>query len=315
MSDQPTGPADDNGAPDAVVTDALRSLTPPPHRFGFWAEVEDGMRDQAAPTEAVPVAPPPPPPAAPFPPLAEVVPLPPPPGRTFPRWLAAAAAAVVVVAALGAALVSRTSGTDVETTSPPESLAMETTALPTTTLPPAPTTTAPVVTAPVTTPKPTVAPTTTAPPTTARSPLTATPDGLGPLRIGMTIAQTTATGAMGPFDDALDTGGACGYAKPAGTTYRAEDFDAIFLEGKLARLYFRDTSRVRTPEGIGVGSASSKLSGVAGARTESPHAYQLGTNVDIMRGNVGYQFTIDKGKVVEWSIGTAEGLSLTEGCA
>jgi hypothetical protein len=316
MNDRPIDLASGEGDPDPAVVDALRSLTPPPHRFGFWAEVEDGIGSQAAPTEVVPVvplAPAPPLPPGPVPPLAEVTPLPPPRGGGLPRWLAVAAAALVLVAGLGAALLARNSrGTDIETTSPSSTLPVETTAASTTL--PAPTTTAPMVTVPVTTPKPTVASTTT-PPTTARSSLVATHDALGPLRIGMTTKQATATGAMAAPTDPLDTGGQCTYADPAGSTYRADDFGAILLNGRLARLYFGSGSRVRTPEGIGSGSAASKLQSIAGTRTESPHPYGGGTNIDITRGDVGYQFTVDGGKVTEWSIGTKEGLGLPEGCA
>lgn len=308
MSDQPTEPGGPYGEPDPTVVDALRSVTPPPHRFGFWADVEDRLSAEA-PTGTVRLAPPPPPPS----PVADVVALAEPRRRPFPRWPALAAAAVVVVAAIGVALTASRRGTEVETTSAASSLPVATTLAATTTLP-APVTTAPAPTAAVTTPKPTVAPTTSAPPTTIRSEVTATPDGLGPLKMGMTTKQATATGAVGPFEDPLDSGGQCGHAEPSGS-YTAEDFGSLFVDGRLARLYIGAGSRIRTPEGIGTGSASSKLKAVAGTRTESPHPYGGGTNVDIMRGNVGYQFTVDQGKVTEWSVGTREGLALPEGCA
>lgn len=309
MSDQNTEPTDREGGPDPEVVATLRSMTPPPHGFGFWADVEDRLSAQA-PSGTVRLAPQPPPP---LPPLAEVVPLAEPPRSRFPRWPALVAAAIVVV--LGAAVLARTSSTDVQTTTAASSLPPETTiSLPTTTVAPATTvTTTPPVTAPVTTPKPTVPPS-TAPPSTISSPYAVRPDGVGPLRIGMTVKETAATGAMGPPEDPLDYGGQCMTASPAGSTYTIDDFGALFLDGRLARLYVGG-DRMRTPEGVGKGSASSKLKAIAGTRTESPHPYGGGTNVDIMRGNVGYQFTVDGGKVTEWSVGTKEGLSLPEGCA
>lgn len=310
MRNENMDPAGGDGAPDPEVADALRSLTPPPHGFGFWADVEDRLsaRPPSGTVRLAPQAPPPP-----LPPLAEVVPLAEPSRRPFPRWPALVAAAMVVV--LGAAVLARTTGTDVQTTSAATSLPGETTTLPATTAVTTVTTvtTAPPVTAPVTTPKPTVPPS-TAPPTTTRSPYTVTPDGVGPLRIGMTVKETTATGAMGPPADPLDHGGQCLTASPAGSTYTIDDFGALFLDGRLARLYVSG-DRMRTPEGVGKGSASSKLKAIAGTRTESPHPYGSGTNVDIMRGNLGYQFTVDGGKVTEWSVGTKEGLGLPEACS
>jgi hypothetical protein len=321
MSDRPTTPAEDAGEPDPTVTFALRAMAPPEHGDGFWDRVDATIRaESVAPTTAVPlVAPapptPPPPPAPPPPPMAEIVPLPA-PRRSWPGapWIAAAAAAVLVVA-LAAGLAVRSGTTDVETTTAATGAPVEST----TSVPPppvsAPTSVAPTV-APPASARP--APTSTAAPrtTTTAKPmsLTLSPAGLGPLRLGMTADQAQATGAVGPFEDPLDTGGACGHAVPAGS-YRAGDFGALFLDGRLARIYVSDGSRLRTPQGIGVGSASSKLSDVPGTRSENPHPYGGGTNVDIMTGAVGYQFTVDQGAVTEWSVGTTEALALPEGCA
>lgn len=304
------GPADQ---PDPVVADALRSLVAPPHGYGFWAELDDRLiAEPVAPTMAVPVVgPPPAPPPPPPPPLAEVVPMPA-SGPHRRRWLAAVAAVLVV--ALGiAALVRTTSTDDVKTSA-------AATAVPT-----GPVTSAPATTAPPTTVTPATvattvkAPTTTVRPTTTAAPsFSISPEGLGPLRLGMTHEQAMATGAVGRFEDPLDTGGQCGHASPAGS-YRLEDFTALFLDGRLARFYVGN-SRIRTPQGIGNGSPVVKLSSIPGARVESPHPYDdpvnpTRKNIDITTGNAGYQFTIENGTVVEWSVGTKEGLSLIEGCA
>lgn len=310
MRDQPNEPVDLEGEPDPAVTAGLRSMPVPSHGSGFWAEVDAQVGANASMGTVRPTPPQLPPP---FPPPPEVTPLAT-SASGFPRWLAMAAAAVVVVAALGTVALARRTSTDVETTAATSTLPVEPTALVTTTLLPSSTlTTARPATAPVTTPKPT-APSTSAPPTVVRSPFTVTPEGVGPIRIGMTGKQTEATGAVGPATDPLDNGGQCMTAGPAGTTYTTDDFSALFLEGRLARLYV-GSSRMRTPEGVGTGSASSKLKAIPGTRTERPHPYGGGTNIDIMRGNVGYQFTVDQGRVTEWSVGTRDGLSLPEGCA
>jgi len=230
--------------------------------------------------------------------------------------LVAAAALLLVVAV---ATLLRSSATDVKTTATePTSVAEPST---TVTIPPPPdttstTATAAVVSAPLDTSKP--KPSSTVPRSTTTRPggTTLSSRGVGPLRIGMTTQQATATGAVGPYDD-FSGSGSCGSAAPAGS-YRPGDFSALFLKGRLARFYVPAGSRLRTPQGIGVGSPSSKLSSVPGTRVESPHPYGGGTNVTITSGNVGYQFTVDKvdkGTVKEWSVGTKEGLSLPEACA
>lgn len=248
------------------------------------------------------------------PPMAEVTSIPV-ARRSAPRaWWAAAAAAVLVVLLASALLVrSATTGE----TGPAVSMPAEPpTSAPVTSAPTSvPTTLAPV---PVPTgptkpssPSTTVAPTTTARPTA----LTLSPDGLGPLRLGMTTKQATATGAVGPFQaDELTPDGSCGSSPPAGA-YRPDDFAALFLEGKLVRFYVFQGSRLRTPQGIGIGSAASKLGAVPGARSEIAHPYGRGTNVYIMTGSIGYQFTVEHGTVTEWSVGTKAGLDTPEGCA
>lgn len=313
----PDGP----DGPDPVVTAALRSMEPPAHDESFWQELEARLAAETTvdPTAAVPVvAPPAPPPDAP---LAEVVPLP----RSRPRpqrWLAAVAAIVVV--ALGIAALVRTSDTDVEmkpatTSMPTEPVTSAPPTIPTPTATAAPVsspTTA--ATAPATTLKP-AAPSTVAPRrTTTTAPANATPftlslAGVGPLRLGMTLQQATATGAVGSYED-FSGNGTCGVGYGA-KAYDSTDFAALFLDGRLAIFYAERDSRLRSPQGIGIGSPASKLSSVPGTRSERPHPYGAGTNVDIMSGDVGYRFTVDQGTVQMWSVGTKAGLALTEACS
>ena len=314
MNDRPKVPRD--AEVDSQVTAGVRMMAPPPHNPEFWDTLE--LRLNGDPAAAPPSSTPSPAPTPPPPPMAEVVPLVPARPSRAPRWLAAAAAVLVVAAATATLL--RTADTDVETTTaasisvpgePSTSIAAAASPGP----PPTSKAVGPAPVAPLAAGKP-------PPPTgavnrsttTARpAGLTLSPAGLGPLRLGMTTEQAAATGAVGPYRDSSENG-TCGSAGPAGP-YRAGDFDALFLNGRLARVYVDGSSRLRTPQGIGVGTPSSKLSSVPGTRVESPHPYGGGTNVAITSGNSGYLFTVDKGVVREWSVGTREGLSLTEACS
>jgi hypothetical protein len=297
--------------PDPDLSFALRSMDPPAHRPGFWeavdarVEAEGGQADAPAGGAA---APPPPPPVTEVAPLAAV----PPPSRRPPRgvvWALAAAVLALVLAA--AALLVSDPDTELDTTS----AATEPTALPSTTA----TTVAATTTVPVPTTRLAVTPTTVARSTTSAAnpdPFVLVPKGLGALRFGMTGAQAKATGVVGAMTaDELAPDGSCGFAKPAGT-YRDSDFGALFLEGKLARLYVAEGSRLRTPQGIASRSPESKLSSVPGTRYELPHPYQEeAKNVYVMSGDLGYQFTVVGGLVTEWSAGTKDGLDTPEGCA
>jgi len=311
MSDTPTTPTAPGGEADPTVTAALRSMASPPHGYGFWATLDARLTAERA-AASPPPFPPRPPPGPPDPPPPEVVLLPSPGRRGPARWLIAVAAALILL--VGIAAIVRASGSEVEVdTAATTPLPEPPTSLDTTTVPlPSSTTAAPTTLAPV--------PTSSAPSpstsTTRPAGFTVSPNGVGPLRLGMTTKQATATGAVGPYENSEIAGdGGCGGATPMGA-YRPDDFAPLFVDGKLVRLYIGKPSRLRTPQGIGVGSAVARLSTIPGTRTESPHPYQDDLrNVDILSGDVGYQFTIGKGVVTEWSVGTRDGLSLVEGCA
>lgn len=312
MNDRPAAPHD---GPDPAVLAALRTMEPPEHGPAFWDELEARLAAEASPDPTAAVPPTPVPPGER--PPADVIPLPPP--KSHPRrWLAAVAAGLLVV--VGATALLRSTSTKVTTTPATTSVSVEppTSVEPpdtvTTAAPPPPTTVAPGP-APGGTVKGT-APATSVPrssTTTKPTALTLSPAGVGPLRLGMTITQAKATGVVGAYQDSSGNG-SCGLGSGSGT-YRSTDFAALFLNGRLARIYAEPGSRLRTPQGIGVGTASSKLTAVAGTRTESPHPYGAGTNVQITSGNVGYQFTVNSGTVRFWSVGTKEGLALSEACS
>ena len=196
MSDTPTNPTEPEGEADPTVTAALRSMASPPHGYGFWATLDARLTAERAATPSPPF-PPPLPPGPPSPPLAEVVPLPGPGRRGPARWLFAVAAALILL--VGIAAFVRASGSEVKVdtaattpvTEPPTSLATTTVPLPTSTTA-APTTVAPV---------PTTSAPSTSTSTTRPAGFTVSPNGVGPLRLGMTTSQATATGAVGPYEN------------------------------------------------------------------------------------------------------------------
>jgi len=231
-------------------------------------------------------------------------------------------AAAALVAVAGIAAVTRSDDTKLETTPAAPVVTVETTTPPPTTsvVPPEPTSvprTASTVPVAPGTSKPSVSPTTVPRSTTTTRPgtLTLSPAGLGPLRLGMSPQQAAATGAMGRYRDADPTSpGSCGTAPPAGS-YRSGDFTGLFVDNKLVRFYVTASSRLSTPQGISVGSPSSMIASVPGTRSEQPEPYGAGTNITVMTGGAGYQFTVSQGAITEWSVGTPAGLDLKEACS
>lgn len=322
-----------DGEVDPTVTAALASMAPPPHGYGFWATVEARLPPGPAAGGLPPATAGEPPrtPAAPpltggpyrplsakEPALAELSPA----RRRGPAgwWVAAAAAAGVVLVAAAAAILIRPGSTAVATrpaaTDVPQT--STTVVIPLVTTVPSATTAAPSTTVFPVSPSRTAAPTTSPARTTTTArlaSLTLSPDGLGTLRLGMTPREATATGTVGPFQPSeINPANGCGSANPA-SAYQMGDFGTLFLNGRLARIYVSAGSRLRTPQGIVVGTSLARLATVPGTRTESPEPYGAGTNVDILTGDAGYQFTVENGSVTRWSIGTKAGLGTSEGCA
>jgi hypothetical protein len=100
-----------------------------------------------------------------------------------------------------------------------------------------------------------------------------TPEGWGPLKIGMTIAEITA--ALGPDADPEGVGGAdpasCDQYRPA----RAPDGMLVMVEGgRLTRISLIDGAPVRTDRGLAVGSTRDAVAKAYGAAAvPSSHKY------------------------------------------
>jgi hypothetical protein len=100
-----------------------------------------------------------------------------------------------------------------------------------------------------------------------------TSEGLGPLRIGMTLAEITA--AAGPDSDPDAVGGpepeSCDQFRPA----RAPAGVIVMVEeGRLTRISLDEGSQVATDRGIRVGDPARRVREIYGeALTEMPHEY------------------------------------------
>ena len=102
---------------------------------------------------------------------------------------------------------------------------------------------------------------------------TLTPDGWGPLRIGMSLAEITAAagadadpGAVGGPDPAR-----CDEFRPGD----APDGVLVMVEnGVLTRISVSRNRRIRTPEGLRIGDAESRVLSEYGSRAQiEPHRY------------------------------------------
>ncbi|WP_189336868.1 hypothetical protein [Actinoplanes ianthinogenes] len=82
------------------------------------------------------------------------------------------------------------------------------------------------------------------------------PDRFGALKIGMTVAQAEKTGRLGTYRDGPDHNG-CGSAPLKGATDDAAD--AVIFNGKQGLVFIPGYGKVRTPEGIGIGSTIAQV--------------------------------------------------------
>lgn len=138
-----------------------------------------------------------------------------------------------------------------------------------------------------------------------------TKDGLGDIRIGMTVSQVEAE-LGSPLDDLNNNAGdgSCATATLGQNVY------GLFTGSTLARIYV-GTSRYRTRKGIHVRSSARDVFKAYGRNVRSSrHAYTAGRYLKVTMGHRRLVFeTSASGRVVSISTGRKPEVDYIEGCA
>lgn len=139
------------------------------------------------------------------------------------------------------------------------------------------------------------------------------PDGVGPLRIGMTLEQVNKAvdeQLVQPKDKSQTD---CFYAS---TTKPSEVF-LMMLEGRLGRIDVREPG-IKTAGGVQVGDTEAKARKVYGARLKvEPQKYvEKGYYLTVMSndGRRGIRFESVDGKITSYYAGRDQAIRLVEGC-
>ena len=145
-----------------------------------------------------------------------------------------------------------------------------------------------------------------------------TPPGWGPVRVGMTRAQTEKALALHLEGDAFDNYGSC--IELYSSNQKLSGLYFMFLDGKLSRISANGTSTIKTPRGIHVGSSADEVRKLYGPKLQAePHHY-TGAPAEYLTYWLkpkasGVRFETDaEGKVETIHAGT-DSIELVEGCA
>jgi hypothetical protein len=143
-------------------------------------------------------------------------------------------------------------------------------------------------------------------------------EGLGPLRIGMTLGQAqAAVGGRITLQYAADP--SCGQGAPRGAP---DGLTVMFLDGRLARIDIEAPARIATLSGIRVGSSEAEVKRVyAGRIAVEPAPYNPSGHYLTYRPTGASQadrlliFETDGRVVTSYRAGQREAVQLIEGCA
>ena len=151
-----------------------------------------------------------------------------------------------------------------------------------------------------------------------------TAEGIGPLRIGMTVDEALATGwvrvdASVPFA----TRDSCGYATVTDeAAVDPEDLSVLFLDGELSLISASGDSVVVGPGDLRIGNHESDVRDAFGDRVEGQRTPDGSTQLEVIEGSRGMSFALSGGDVqaggpIVSSVkaGSTAALSLIEGCA
>ena len=142
-----------------------------------------------------------------------------------------------------------------------------------------------------------------------------TPDGWGPVRIGMTQAQVARALGVVPRGEPVEPGETC--VEQISDKHPGMWF--MFEDGRLTRISIGEHSRVTTPRGIGLGATSAAVRQAypKGLKAE-PHHYE-GRPAEYLTywtqaGKRGVRFEIDARRRVDTIHAGGPSIQYVEGC-
>lgn len=107
-----------------------------------------------------------------------------------------------------------------------------------------------------------------------------TPNGLGPVRIGMTRDQVAKALKTELEGEAFDNEGSCIELFPENEELKGSYF--MFLDGKLSRISVADPSKIATPRGIGVGTSADEVRKAYGAGLQAEEHHYIGAPAEYL---------------------------------
>jgi hypothetical protein len=138
-------------------------------------------------------------------------------------------------------------------------------------------------------------------------------DGVGPVKIGMTLAQLRATlhQKLPEENDAASDN--CFYVRAKGHEHIA----FMIEDGKLVRIDV-NAPAISTTSGLQVGDSEARVRQLYGSKVKvTPHKYvDTGhyLTVRLQDRRYGIRFETDKGKITKYYVGTYEAIQYVEGC-
>ena len=144
-----------------------------------------------------------------------------------------------------------------------------------------------------------------------------TPDGLGPVRMGMTRKQVEAALHIRLEGEPIEDEKSCIEMVPAG---REQGLWFMFEEYKLTRISIGKPSRVTTPKGIGIGASADQVKRTygRGLKVEPHHYLELPAEYLTfwtVPGKRGVRFETDLKRRVETIHAGTSSIQYVEGCA
>lgn len=145
-----------------------------------------------------------------------------------------------------------------------------------------------------------------------------TPNGLGPVRIGMTRDQVAKALKTELEGEAFDNEGSCVELFPENEELKGSYF--MFHEGKLSRISVADPSKTVTPRGIGVGASADDVRKAYGAGLQTEEHHYIGAPAEYLTYWLkpklrGVRFETNAQGKVEFIHAGNDSIQFVEGCA